>query len=207
MNEQIWFDDLNKDDDVNSVDGLQGNGEQPMDFALLMSLALDDLLDDEQQREFEYDLATYPLLAERWSLWQKVDQKLLEEPYVEPPQDFAQTFKMRLVQQERRRRLWFGLAVGSLSVTLWACMTLGLITGGGYVLVSQGDLLGQVIHNSAYFLSVVTNWFQTLSNTTGTILNTPQAYGILLGYALLSALILTGWTRLLRKSTGAPLVS
>ena len=207
MNEQMWFDDLNEDSAANLADEVHDDGEHPLDFALLMSLALDDLLDDEQQNEFERDLATYPMLAERWSLWQKVDQKLLEEPHQEPPHNFVSTFEARLAKQKRRRSLWFGMAIGSLSVTLWVCMTIGLIAGGGYILLNQGDLLGQAIHNFVYFSNAITNWLTTISGAAGTVLNTPQAYGIVLGYIALSAIILTVWTQFLRRSTMSQVAS
>ncbi|MCB0137819.1 MAG: hypothetical protein KDD75_22130, partial [Caldilineaceae bacterium] len=43
------------------------------EFDWLMSLALDELLDDEDRARFDVLLAEYPSLADEWAAWQFID--------------------------------------------------------------------------------------------------------------------------------------
>jgi len=172
-----------------------------VEFTLLMSLALDGLLDAEQERQFQADLARYPLLAEQWQLWQELDGMLASAPAMEPPADFVQTFDGRLARRERRRRFWLGMTIGTLAVCMWTVILTGVVSVGAYVLTNQSDWLSQLVHNVAYLFSVAATWVETISTTTAAVANMPQTWGIALGYAALTAIILTLWTRFLRRST------
>lgn len=172
-----------------------------VDFTLLMSLALDGLLDEEQSKQFEADLALYPALAEEWQLWQELDADLMNTPAVEPPPDFMEKFEVRLDRHQRRRSLWFGVTIGLLIVLMWSSVVVGGVAVGAYILDNQGVWLGQLVHNVAYLFSVFSMWAGTLADTTATVLNMPQAWGVMLGYLALLTVILTFWTRFLRRTT------
>lgn len=175
--------------------------ESYVDFTLLMSLALDGLLDEEEQKQFEADLTHYPALAEQWQLWQQLDAKLTNAPAAAPPPDFMQKFEMRMEGQRRRRNLWFGVTIGLLTVLMWSSIVVGGVAVGAYILDNQGVWLSQLLHNMAYLFNVVSAWVDALADTTNTVLSMPQAWGVMLGYLTLLIVVLTFWTRFLRRTT------
>ena len=172
----------------------------PADFDLLMSLALDDLLADDEQSAFERDLADVPLLAEKWMLWQELDRTLHEEPDVLPPPDFAQKFGVKLAQKSRRRRLWFGMAVGSLSIFLWLTVLFGAVGAGVYLILNAPGLSGDLIQNAALALTMLSNLLDTAADLVGATLLTPQVWAVTAGYCALLAMTIIFWTRFLRRS-------
>lgn len=169
--------------------------QKPIEFDLLMSLALDDLLDESQDQEFADELAQYPLLAERWELWQEIDQKLYDAPSIAPPSDFVQKIESQLLSQNRQRRFRFGVIVAGLTVVLWGSLIIGLIMLGSIVLQNQGIWLSNLIHNLAYGSAMVLNWIETAVTTGTTLLGTPQLGIVLIGYTALLTIILVGWTQ------------
>ena len=100
--------------------------EQEEEFMLLMSLSLDNLADAGEAAQFEDYLTRYPTFATQWQGWQRLHQQFVAIPHAEPPVGFVDRFEVRLIQQERRRRLWLGVLIGSLTFLLWA----GVVVGG-----------------------------------------------------------------------------
>ncbi|MEZ4706598.1 MAG: hypothetical protein R3A44_05295 [Caldilineaceae bacterium] len=177
------------------------NSQEPLDFALVMSLALDGLLDAEEERQFHADLARYPLLAEQWQLWQEMDARILAEPAMAPPADFLEKVSARLAKEQRRRQLWFGMLVGWLSVCLWTIVAVGLLAGGAFVLANQGPWLAEQVRNIAHLLNTWRAWHETLAGTASSMASMPQTWLVALGYLTLTAAILAYWTQFLRRST------
>lgn len=168
---------------------------------MLMSLALDEQLSDREAKEFHEDLERYPALAEKWTVWQHIDSRFQEEPAMAPECGFMQRFQKRLTQQIRRRNLRLGITVGLLTVVLWlAVVACGMVIGS-FILDNQSAWLGDLIHNATYLLNLASVWGNALLDTAMTMLYTPQAWAVLLGYLALVALVLTFWTRFLRRST------
>lgn len=177
--------------------------QEPLDFALVMSLALDGLLDGEEERQFHADLARYPLLAEQWQLWQEMDARILAEPAIAPPADFLQKVSAQLAKEQRRKQLWFGMLVGWLSVCLWAVAVAVLLGGGAFVLTNQAPLLADQVRNVAHLLNTWRTWQEALSGAVSSVAFLPQTWVVALGYLSLTAAILAYWTQFLRRSTQA----
>ncbi|MCB0079461.1 MAG: hypothetical protein KDE47_00950 [Caldilineaceae bacterium] len=179
------------------------NTQEPLDFALVMSLALDGMLDAQEERQFRADLERYPLLAEQWQRWQEMDARILAEPAIAPPADFLDKVSARLAKEQRRKQLWFGMLVGWLSVCLWVIMITGLLAGGMFILSNQGPWLADQVRNITHLVNTWRNWQETLAGTAGAMASMPQTWLIAMGYLTLTATILAYWTRFLRRSTQA----
>jgi len=174
--------------------------EQEEEFMLLMSLSLDDLTDEAEAARFEDYLAMYPAFAVQWHNWQRLHHQFVAIPPVEPPVDFVERFETRLLQQERRQRLWLGMVIGSVTLLLWIGVVVGLFSMGAYLFVNQGAWLSELIQNVTYAWVSLGQWLQATWETCAAFAGTPQAKAIGVGYLLIATMLLGGWLTLLRRS-------
>lgn len=174
--------------------------EQEEEFMLLMSLALDDLADAGETAKFEAYLAAYPTLAVQWRSWQRLHNHFVALPAVAPPAGFVDRFEVRLLQQERRRRLWFGMAIGAITLLLWIGVMVGLVSMGAYLMVNQGSWVSAFVQNLTYAWITLGQWVESGWLAFGAFAATPQAKAIGVGYLLMAAAMLGGWVSLLRRS-------
>lgn len=171
------------------------------EFGLLMSLALDGLLDAEEQAAFDDYLARYPVLADDWAQWQQLDTELIAMPSAQPPNDFLERFEVRLVQQERRRRLWWGTGFAAVVVLLSLGIVLGTVSFGAFVVLRQPDWLSEFVHLLAYYSAAAAASVDSLSGALATVARSDQARTFGLLYAATTAALIGGWVLLLRRTT------
>ncbi len=112
----------------------------------LMSLALDHLLGEKEERQLQHHLAACPQCQEEWSLMQEVSTLFEQSPMAGPPLGFAIRVERRLeAQTQQRRRLFGGIAVltGSLSLAGVTLAALALMVLGG-MLWSKGGAFDEI---------------------------------------------------------------
>lgn len=171
------------------------------EFLLLMSLALDDLLDEEEAAQFTRYQQQDPALALQWQDWQQMHQQMCAMPHALPTPNFVDRFELRLVQQERRRRLWQGVWIGIVSLVLWATATAGVLSVGTYLFVNQTAVMRDIVQNVIFFFASLATWGNSLLITANSFVSTPQAMGLGIGYLVLTMAMLVGWVFYLRRST------
>ena len=171
------------------------------EFGLLMSLSLDDLLDEREQQRFQGYVEQYPVLARQWRSWQLLDRQLTLLPAAEPVDGFVERFEVRLAQQDRRRLLGRNLLIAALIVVVWVGMLVGGTALAAYVLLYQGNWLVELVHTLAYYGSAITRWGETFWNAFTSLVATPQAIGFAIGYVAVASALLALWVRFLRQST------
>jgi len=186
---------------------IQGSGgrhrptpEQEEEFMLLMSLSLDNLADAGEAAQFEDYLTRYPTFVTQWQGWQRLHQQFAAIPHAEPPVGFVDRFEVRLIQQERRRRLWLGVLIGSVTFLLWASVVVGVFSMGTYLFTNQGSWLSALVQNLTYSWVNLMQWVSTGWETFVIFAGTPQAQAIGVGYLLMSVVLLGGWLTVLRRS-------
>jgi len=165
-----------------------------------MSLALDELLDAEAENQFQAAFADDPEAANEWQCWQNLDALLAWTPSAIPTPDFVDQFNLRLLLQERQRRLRQGFLVGILAFLLWGSMIVGAFTVSNFFFsgeVSPSTTIGQEFRNSAV---TVRYWLDNSLTTLNTMAGTPQALLAAVGYMSLAGFLLWRWVRLLRRS-------
>jgi anti-sigma factor RsiW len=177
--------------------------EGEAEFSLLMSLALDNLLNQEEDRRFQYYLQSFPVCNREWRTWQQVHRRLQSAPTAEPPVDFVQKFEARLIQQERRRQLWQGALIGGLVLVLWGGLFFTIAGLSVYLLVNQAAWSGELIHRLVYSASAINQWGGTLRRALETFMGTPQAAGVGIGYLAVAIVLLSWWIRFLQRTTHA----
>lgn len=170
------------------------------EFDWLMSLALDDLLDAEDQARFDTLLADYPQLGETWNAWQGLDRRLDAAPHVMPVSGFVVRFEARLAAEELReqQRMW-ALMAGAvlLALAVGALATIGI---GNYVLTSHGAWLGSQLHNLTVAAATLSQWTQSLQSAAEALVNTPQARALGFVYAGLACLMALAGIQLMRRT-------
>jgi anti-sigma factor RsiW len=167
----------------------------------LMSLALDDLLDDADAARLDALMASDAGWSAEWQHWQAMDAELRRAPFVEPPAGFLAGVETKLAQLENRRRLRSGIIVGLAAVLLWGSGLVGLLSLGAFVLANQAVWLNQLIHTLALGWVWLSGMAQLLWSGVINVAASPQAMALGVCYAMLAAVLLAGWIRLLRKTT------
>ena len=171
------------------------------EFFMLMSMALDGLLDADEQMRLDDYVATYPALAAERDEWQMLDGQLAALPHVAPPVNFMAHFETRLTQQERRRRLWWGFGFGALVALLAVGMVAGVVAFGAFVMFNQSAWLSELVHGVAFGWVALLQWVDVLRNAALAVAGAEQMRTLGLVYALVSAALLTGWVFFLRRTT------
>jgi len=108
-----------------------------------MSLALDHLLGEKEERQLQAHLDACPQCREEWVLMQEASTLLQQSPMVGPALGFATRVERRLEAQTRqRRRLFGGIAVlaGSLSLAGATVAAIALMVWGGALWSKSGAL-------------------------------------------------------------------
>ena len=174
------------------------------EFALLMSLALDGLLDADEQARFAALLDRYPELAEEWDTWRALDSRLMETPHAAPAPGFVDRFEQRLAAQEARRQHWvIGLSAAATLVTM-ALVMVTLVSTGAAAFSAQSVWIGQQLHSLAYALVLADRWLSTAVITALVMLGTPQARIAGLAYTAAVMAMIFVWTQLVRRSGDSP---
>lgn len=170
------------------------------EFILLMSMALDGLLDEREERQFEQLADGYPALAAQWASWQRLDRELEAAEHVAPPAHFVRGVEQALAKQEHRRRVAWGAAFGALAVLLWVGLFAGTLALSAYALFNGSAALSALLHYAAYTATWLREAWGTLWGAAGTLLGLEQARLFGLSYALVTAALLLGWVYFLRRS-------
>jgi hypothetical protein len=167
----------------------------------LMSLALDDALDEQEAARFEQLLAEDASNADCWDGWRAVGTKFQQAPCALPPLDFGEKFAMRLEIHERRRRLRTGLIFGLAAVLLWSSALAGMVMLGALIWSNQGMWLNGAVVNFSDWWTAVRQFGQAMLGTGAALWEVPQTRALVLCYVVAAAAILSGWLIFLRRST------
>lgn len=170
------------------------------EFDWLMSLALDELLDDEDRARFEVLLAEYPSLADEWAAWQFIDAELDMTPAVTPASGFVGRFETHLAQYEQERQRRVVLLTTALAVVAGAIVFAGTAGMGAFVFLTQGQWVGEQMRALTLAYASMNLWLDSVAATVAAMANTPQAQAVGFGYAVAMLTMLAGWIYLLRRS-------
>ncbi|GEM_PF-457919 len=171
------------------------------EVGLLMSLALDDMLEPSERAHLDAHLAQCPLCRAYWQLWQSLDRELRAAPMAEPPPHLVARTATRLLRREGRRRLRLLLGLGSLALLVWLVGLLGMAGLTGLLVALRWEQIADTLR----WLATVWAGMSVVMGAAWRILaewfGHPQGVVFVLGYSLLALLVLWGWGRMLRRST------
>ncbi len=191
------FKEYDANDFMPPVDSSPDSSEE-LDW--LMSLALDEALDEREAERLEFLLRQTPEHQARWVAWQAVDSDFHQLPAVLPSPDFGAKFAQRLLIHERQQRLRTGFIFGLAAVALWGSALTGVVMLGALMWGNQGSWFSGLIHNMAYWWAAMSQFSQVLLDTGEALWAMPQTRVVLLCYVVTSLVILVGWFVFLRRS-------
>ncbi len=175
-------------------------GEEHSETRLLMSLALDGLVDAQEEAEMRDHMARCPSCAATWSAMQGVHQRFVAAPAVDPVAGFVARFELRRLQQSRRRGLWMGGLVAILSLTLWGAILVGGVMLGGYLLNNPSGALPQIAYDLTYYWAGLSAGVDGLWRGIVMAMTTSNLPFYLLGYGAVTLAALIAWTGFLRRT-------
>lgn len=170
------------------------------EFGMLMSLALDNLLDKAEEMQLETHLAGCAQCRIQWSLWQSLDAAIRLAPMTAPSPAFAQNFRLRLAAQERRRQARMGILIGALTLVMWLIGVTGVALVIGALIYNQVGWFTETVHWLVYVWTAVSVIGGSLLSLLGGLAEEPSAVGLLAGYVVLTGGVLAVWARYLRRS-------
>ncbi len=170
------------------------------EFGMLMSLALDNLLDGAGQAQLDAHLADCARCRTQWSLWQSLDAALHAAPLTAPSPAFARNFSQRLSAQNRQRQVRLGILLGALTLVMWLIGVAGVALVIGALIYNQVGWFTESLHWLAYVWTAVTVIGSSLLALLGGVTEEPSAIGLLAGYVTLAGGVLVMWSRYLRRS-------
>jgi predicted anti-sigma-YlaC factor YlaD len=133
-----------------------GQCEQGEQISELMSLALDGLLNAEDEQKMQQHLAACPTCRLEWQAVQQISTLFERSEMVGPPLGFAIRVDRRLAEKEKKRRRAFGglaILTGSLSLAAVTVTALTMIVLGVVAWLSFGSV--PAIHQGAEAVSQV----------------------------------------------------
>jgi len=178
--------------------------DEPDDCFMLMSMALDGLLDHEERARLDSRIAADPALAEMWQQWCKVDIAFAETPRQLPVAGFTNRFEARLEQKLTRERTRQRVLMAVVATVVWTAV---LALAGvllWFLLMNQGELMGAVARETAYYGRAIGIGIGALRTTASATFSAPQSVVVAVAYALATVALLYVWVRFLRRTTYEP---
>jgi hypothetical protein len=170
------------------------------EYGLLMSLALDSMLDADEEQALKLHLAACQPCSRQWQIWQTINRQFQFAPTVLPPVDFVQQVEVRLADREKGREIRVGLLLALLTLVIWAVGVAGIGLLLGFLIYNQLGTFSEMLHGLAYAWTML----RIVGESTGRALvglsDNPSAIGVLLCYIVLAIASLVGWTQFLRRS-------
>lgn len=170
------------------------------EYSLLMSLALDNLLDAQEAHQLQTHLSTCEPCNQQWQTWQAIDRQFQVAPMLSPPVDFVQRVGTRLERAEKRRETRVGLLLAGLTLLIWTIGFAGIGVLLGLMIYNQVGWFGQTLHGLAYAWTMLAVVGESVWRVMVGLSENPSAIGAALCYVALVVLILVGWTRFLRRT-------
>ncbi len=170
------------------------------EYGMLMSLALDNLLEGAEQAQLDTHLAGCARCRNQWSLWQSIDAALRAAPMTAPSPAFAHNFGQRLAAQDRRRQMRLGILLGALTLVMWLVGVTGVALMIGALIYNQVGWFTETLHWLAYVWTAVSVIGGSLLALLGGLAEEPSAVGLLTGYVVLGGGVMVLWSRYLRRS-------
>jgi len=168
------------------------------DIGLLMSLVLDQSLDESEARSLEEHLSRCSTCRQEWEAMQRISRFFTDAPLMEPPPGFADRVMQRLARRQARRQ---GLLAGAaLLVTCLSLVALALPeTVRWLAMLWQVFTEPSLLSHGAKLVAQLLGLAESLARACWLITTAPFSSfdrPVLLGYSFLVLVLTVLWIRL-----------
>jgi anti-sigma factor RsiW len=192
-----WFDERPPDDLENGVHD---------EALMLMSLALDGLLDEADENRLQLMLAGDNSLRETWQQWQRVDSTFSTLPRAVPSEGFVVRFEENLARRERTARRRRQALFAGAAVVAWVGTVAMVLLLGWTVVSNQTQWMNDFVRELVFYPSAVAIWWRAVVSSANAVVGQPESLVIGTGYAAAVALLLAAWVMVLRRTTRVEVV-
>lgn len=178
-----------------------GRAVDHSEYLMLISLALDGMLDSDEQKRLDGHLEQCSGCRGQWLLWQAIDDKLRAAPVPVPAPGFSRSVALRLARQERLRNLRIGVMLTVFTLLVWSLGLVGVcVMAGGIVYTNLGRLeeTGQFL-NEVWAVAGVVG--QSLWEIIVEITATSTALGVASTYLVVVVAALAIWCVVVQRTT------
>lgn len=181
--------------------------DQRDEARMLMSMALDGMLDAAEEERLNGWIAADAALGEEWKQWQKMDTLFTGALRCVPAAGFAERFELCLDNHEQQARRRQRVVLGVATTVGWLGALAALLCVGWIVLANQSQWMNGMARELVYYPSAMGIWLQAVQSSLGATLSEPQSAAIAGGYLAATGLLMYGWVRLLRRTTRVKVIS
>ena len=164
-----------------------------------MSLRLDNLLDQEEQRALDAHLATCPDCRKTWAAMQRISAMLTSAPEAIPAPDFTARVMGKIAERRSRKQLIAGYTVLTLGLLLLLALPLSYLLGPLSWASKSGTLSaiwGEAPSLVVRIASIATSFADACALLLKAILTVTPKF-ILVAVALVSSVLTVLWIRLI----------
>ena len=174
-----------------------GHGE----YLMLISLALDGMLDSEEKKQLDLHLDQCSGCRAQWVLWQAIDDRLRAAPVPVPAPGFSRSVAQRLAQQERLRNLRIGVMLTVFTLLVWSLGLVGVCVLTCALVYTNLDHLAEtgLFLNEVWAVAGVVG--HSLWEVVVEITATPAALGVASAYLFIAVAAIAVWCVIIQRTT------
>ena len=171
------------------------------DYLMLMSLALDGMLDSEEKKRLDGHLEQCSGCQAQWLLWQAIDDRLHAAPVPVPAPGFSRAVAQRLAQRERLRNLRIGVMLAVFTLLVWSLGLVGVCVLTCALVYTNLDRLAEtgLFLNEVWAVAGVVG--HSLWEIVVEITATPAALGAASAYLVIAVAAIATWCIIIQRTT------
>lgn len=171
------------------------------EYLMLISLALDGMLDSEEKEQLDGHLEQCSGCRAQWLLWQAIDDRLRAAPAPVPAPGFSRSVAQRLAQRERLRNLRIGVMLTVFTLLVWSLGLVGVCILTGTLVYTNLDRLAEtgLFLNEVWAVAGVVG--HSLWEVVVEITATPAALGVASAYLVIAVAAIAVWCIIIQRTT------
>lgn len=171
------------------------------EYGLLMSLALDNMLEGQEAEALDIHLSTCSACNRQWQIWQTINRQFQMAPLVLPPANFVKRVEAQLAHRQKEPDVRVGILLAVLTFIIWGIGLAGVGILLGFLIYNQIGAFNETLHWLTYAWTALTVVGSSIGRLILSLSENPSALGALVCYIALTIVSLLAWSRLLQRST------
>jgi len=174
---------------------------------LLMSMALDGLLDDAERNRLDLLLAHEPGLRETWRNWQKLHTTLTSVPHAQPAGDFVARFEHKLNRRERSARRRRQAIFATAAIVTWVSTAVAIVLLAWALFSNQTEWMNDFVRELVLYPSAAAITLRAVQTSLSALIGEPESLAFAAACTTALAALLYGWLLILRRTTREEIAS